>query len=50
MGFPSEKVTVQTAGSRVAYERPRLVVLGTVAELTRGALGNATDNHANGSR
>jgi len=45
----SEKVSVQ-AGTPVTYERPRIAVLGTVAELTRGVTGNSNDNSRMGSR
>ncbi len=38
----SEKVSVQ-AGTPVTYERPRIAVLGTVAELTRGETGTGQD-------
>jgi hypothetical protein len=38
----SEKVSVQ-AGTPVKYERPRIAVLGTVAELTRGETGPGND-------
>lgn len=38
----SEKVSVQ-AGTPVTYERPRIAVLGTIAELTRGESGGGND-------
>jgi hypothetical protein len=49
MGDTSKKVKVRAPGAPVTYERPRILVLGTVAELTRTAKGFARDSVANGS-
>lgn len=40
----SQKVKVHTAAS-VMYEPPSIVVLGTVAELTRGTMTGNNDNN-----
>lgn len=50
MGDTSKKISVQVGDAPVTYERPRILVLGTVAELTRTAKGGAKDNSNNGSK
>jgi len=50
MGNSSQKVSVPIAGAPATYERPRLVLLGTVAELTGTGTGNPNDASGMGSK
>ena len=50
MGDTSHEVRVQADGTAVTYEPPRIVVLGTVAELTRTGKGNPDDHSGMGSK
>jgi hypothetical protein len=36
-------------GVKAGYDRPKLIVLGTVAELTRGGKGEKSDKNFGGS-
>lgn len=48
MELPST-VSIQASGAHVTYERPQIKLLGTVAQLTRGAALGNSDNRNFGS-
>jgi hypothetical protein len=50
MGSTSNEVSVQAHVTVVTYEPPRIIVLGTVAELTRTGSGRPDDHSGMGSK